>query len=197
MTKKQLAALQRIIDREASRIAWGKERLKETDQDSMREAGLHPSRDRYVVTDGNVAIIFRDKPEGVHEVERMDGLYDIMRTEIEFNDQFYDHLLALTVTASRINEWKHMSFAWKAGKTSKTGAIPVKLTAQREDGGTLEGFYDPRYVLDAAEAIGPGAMLYIGRYSKNSPFCSLLVFPRDWMENKDHVTGYVLPLRMM
>ena len=73
----------------------------------------------------------------------------------------------------------------------------MKLTAQRENGGTLEGFYDPRYVLDAAEAIGPGAMLYIGRYSKNSPFCSLLVFPRDWMEDKDHVTGYVLPLRMM
>ena len=121
MTKKQLAALQRIIDREASRIAWGKERLKETDQDAMREAGLHPSRDRFVVTDGNVAVIFRDKPEDVHEAERMDGLYDIMRTEIEFNDQFYDHLLALTVTAEHISEWKKQSKPWKAGKTNKTG----------------------------------------------------------------------------
>lgn len=196
MTKKQLAALQRIIDREASRIEQEKQNRKETDPKVERVAGVHPSRDHHVITDGNVAVIFCKKPDGVPEAERMDGLYDIMQKDIESSDRYHDHFLALTVTAEHISEWKKQAKSWKAGKTYKTGAVPVKLTAETTDGGTVEGFYDPRYVLDAVEAVGPGAMLYIGRYSRFSFHCSLLVFPKNWTEMEEHTTGYVLPLRI-
>lgn len=42
MTKKQQAALQRIIDREASHIEWEKQN-KKTDTGIERKAGVHPA----------------------------------------------------------------------------------------------------------------------------------------------------------
>ena len=196
MTKKQISALQRMIDREASRIEWKKQNRKEGDPAVEETAGAHTSHEKYIVTDGYVAVIFPEKPAELPEAERMDSLYDVMRSDIQNQDCFNDHFLALAVTAAHISEWKQQAKPWKAGKTHKTGAVPVKLTAQKPDGGTVEGFYDPRYLVDVVEAIGPGAMLYIGRYSPHSPFCSLLVFPKDWMENNEHAIGYVLPIRM-
>lgn len=189
MTKKQLAALQRIVDREAHQIELKKQDGKES---IPRIAGVHPSRDRYVVTDGYVAVAFCDKPDGMVDAERMDGLYDLVRKDFED----YDHFRTLTVTADNIKEWKQQAKPWRYGKTEKTGAVPVKLSAQNNSGGTVEGFYNPSYLVDVAEAIGPGAMFYIGRYSQHSPFCSLLVFPKDWMENNEYAIGYVLPIRM-
>lgn len=193
MTKKQIAALQRVIDREVSRIAWKKQNRKEGDLVVEETAGAHPSHEKYVVTDGYVAVIFPEKPTELPEAERNDGLYDMMWGDIVN----YDHFLALTVTATHISEWKQQAKPWKAGKTHKTGAVPVKFSVQAPDGGTIEGYYNPCYLLDAVEAIGPGAMIYIGKYSRNSPFCSLLVYPKNWMENADSKIGYVLPLRIM
>ncbi len=201
MTKKQLAALQRIITREQSKYnndAFEANKLRNDHKlVPAKQAGAHPSRDHHVVTDGYVAVIFHEKPDGVPEAERMDGLYDTMQKDVKCCDKYHDHFLALTVTANHISEWKKQAKAWKAGQTYKTGAVPVKLTAETTDGGTVEGFYDPRYVLDAVEAIGPGAMLYIERYSRFSSYCSLLVFLKNWTEMGDHATGYVLPLRIM
>lgn len=194
MTKKQYAALQRIIDREASRIEQQKQSEK-LDTGVKRSAGVHPSGERHIVTDGIVAVIFQEKPDGVPKAERMDSLWNIMRAEVECSDKYTDHFLALTVTSDHISEWKKLSKDWKAGKTHKTGAVPVKLTAQDNSGGTVEGFYNPICLVDAVEAIGSGAMFYIGKYSRSSPFCSLLVHPKNWMENDSHATGYILPLR--
>lgn len=197
MTKKQISALQRMIDREASRIEWKKQNRKEGDPAVEETAGAHPSHEKYIVTDGYVAVIFPEKPAELPEAERIDSLYDMMRNDIHNQDCFNDHFLALTVTAAHISEWKQQAKPWKAGKTNKTGAVPVKLTAQKSDGETVEGFYDPRYLVDVVEAIGPSVMLYIGRYSRHSPFCSLLVYPKNWMEEHDPKVGYVLPLRIM
>jgi len=193
MTKKQSAALQRIIDRETSRIEWKKQNRKEGDPAVEETVGAHPSHEKYVVTDGYVAVIFPKKPEELPEAERNDSLYDLVRNDITG----YDHFLALTVTAAHISEWKKQAKPWKAGKTHKTGAVPVKLSAQTPSGGTVEGFYDPCYLVDAVEAIGPSAMIYVGKYSRHSPFCSLLVYPKNWMEEHDPKVGYVLPLRIM
>lgn len=193
MTKKQTAALQRIIDREASHIEWEKQNRKEGDPAVEKTAGVHPSYDQHIVTDGCVAVIFHEKPEGLPDARRMDRLFDVIRNDIDG----YDHFLALTVTSAHISEWKKQAKPWKAGKTHKTGAVPVKFTAQKPDGGTVEGSYDPRYLLDAVEAIGPSAMLYIGKYSEYSPLCSLLVYPKNWMEDSNHAVGYVLPLRIL
>ena len=195
MTKKQQAAMQRIIDREASRIEWEKQNRK-TDAGIERRAGVHPSCGCHIITDGYVAVIFQEKPDELPGAECMDGLWEVMRREVECHDKYTDHFLALTVTADTIKEWKRLSKDWKAGKTHKTGAVPVKLTVQNDVGGVVEGYYDPRYLVDAVEAIGPGAMIYIGKYSRSSPFCSLLVYPKNGMESTDHTIGYVLPLRI-
>ncbi len=195
MTKKQQAALKRIIDREASRIEWEKQN-KKVDIGIERKAGVHPSGERHIVTDGMVAVIFQEKPDGVPEAERMDELWNFMRREVECSDKYTDHFLALTVTADHISEWKKLSKDWKSGKTYKTGAVPVKLIAQNNDGGMVDRHYDPRHLVDTVEAIGPGAMIYIGKYSRQSCFCSLLVYPKNWMEDANHSIGYVLPLRI-
>ena len=68
------------------------------------------------------------------------------------HDKYTDHFLALTVTADTIKEWKQLSKDWKAGKTHKTGAVPVKLTAQDNDGRVVDGYYDPRYLVDVVES---------------------------------------------
>lgn len=193
ITKKQAAALQRVIDREASHIERKKQNRKKGDPAVDETAGVHPSHEKYIVTDGYVAIVFPERPAELPEAERNDGLYDLIRNDI----YGYNHFLALTVTAAHISEWKQQAKPWKAGKNYKTGATPVKLSAQTFDGGTVEGFYDPRYLVDAVEAIAPGAMIYIGKYSRSSPFCSLLVYPKNWMGNADSKVGYVLPLRIM
>lgn len=187
MTKKQTAALQRIIDRETCRYACKKETERKT-------AGVHPGGNGWnVVTDGYVAVLF---PDGLsHDLpwseDSLSGIYDMVRKETR-----YDHFLAHTVTVEDIREWKKLSKPWKAGLTHKTGAVPVHLTAHKLDGGTLDGYYDPRYLVDAVEAIGPGAMIYISKYSGYSSFCSLLIYPKDWMEDSEHTVGYVMPLRI-
>lgn len=177
MTKKQLAALQRIINRDFGRLS-----------------GAHPSCDHYVVTDGSVAVIFCGKPDGVPEAERIDWLYETIQKDIECHGRYHDHFLALTVTADHISKWKKQVKPWKEGKTYKYDVVPVRLTAQINNGGVVKGLYKPRYLLDAVEVIGPGAMLYVGGHNGVS---SLLVLPKNWMENDCHVVGYVLPVRIM
>lgn len=193
MTKKQIAALQRIIDREAFHIKLAKQNRKEGDLAVERAAGVHRSHSQYIVTDMHVAVLYPERPEGLPAGDWNDRLLDAMENDIDG----YDHFLALTVTPAYISEWKKQAKAWKAGKTYKTGAVPVKIAAQRPDGGTVEGYYNPWYLVDVVEAIGPGAMVYIGKHSDDSPFCSLLVYPKDWMENSERSIGYVLPLRIM
>lgn len=82
MTKKQIAALQRIIDREASRIEWKKQNRKEGDPEVEKTAGAHPSHEKVIVTDGYVAVVFSEMPAELPEAERNDSLYDLIRNDI-------------------------------------------------------------------------------------------------------------------
>ena len=181
MTKKQTAALSRMICREISRF----------DGDNTIQAGVHTAYDRYIVTDGTAAIILPEMPDTLRKGSQMDSIYDVIRRNMENAD----HILADTVTADHIRTWKQLAKPWKAGKDAKTGAVPVEITAQNNRI-TITGSSNPCGLIDAVEAIGAGAMLYLGR-GKCSSFPSLLVYPKDWMAQRAFAFGYVLPLRIL
>lgn len=183
ITQKQSAALRRIIARE--RVNW-----------HYAWAGAHPCCGKYIVTDTHVAVIFCEKPENLPEGGRQDMIYESLRAEIERTESQYDHFLALAATPSYIKELRSQAIPWRAGETLETGAVPTKVTAQRSDGGIVEGYYNSGLVMDVIEAIGPGAMLYIGNSCIVRDLCSLHVLPKNWMEDSNHAIGYVFPLRV-
>ena len=88
MTKKQTAALSRMICREISRF----------DGDNTIQAGVHTAYDRYIVTDGTAAIILPEMPDTLRKGSQMDSIYDVIRRNMENAD----HILADTVTADHI-----------------------------------------------------------------------------------------------
>lgn len=180
MLKKQIVALNRILD-------W--ERFYRNNN----SCGVHPTGDRYVVTEGHIAILLREKPDGFPEADRQDGILKSIE-----NDRGYgDYTLAFSATADQIKEWKRLSKPWKEGKTHKTGAVPVEITAQRDDGNKVSGFFNPLLLVDAAEVVGTGCMFYIGHNTRwNSHWPTLLVYPKDWMGTDPKIMGFVLPLRI-
>lgn len=180
MTKKQITALNRILARE---------RLRRADE----PCGIHPAGNRYIVTDGVAAILLRDKPEGFPEADRQDTVYKSIQNDREYGD----HVLAFTATADMVKNWKQMAREWQGGKSVKDGAPPVEITAQREDGAKVSGFFNPLLLVDAAEAVGTGCMVYIGHNTRlNSYWPTLLIYPKDWMGTAPKITGFVLPLRI-
>lgn len=180
MLKKQIAALNWIQD-------W--ERFCRED----KPCGVHPAGDGYVITEGHLAILLRKKPDGFPEADRQDDLYKSIQNDREYGD----HVLAFAATADMVKSWKHLSRQWKGGKTVKDGAPPVEITAQREDGTKVSGFFNPLLLVDAAEAVGTGCMVYIGHNTRwNSHWPTLLVYPKDWMGTDPEIMGFVLPLRI-
>lgn len=61
MTKKQLAALNRIVGREQTRY-------DETQSEAL--AGVHPSEKHFAITDGTMVVLFAEQPEGIPVGER-------------------------------------------------------------------------------------------------------------------------------
>lgn len=180
MLKKQIAALNRILDLEQ---IYRKDKL----------CGVHPAGDRYIITEGHVVVLLREKPDGFPEADRQDDVFK----QIQNDRDHGDHILASTVTTDIIKEWKRLSKDWKAGKTHKTGTIPVEITAQREDGSKVSGSFNPILLVDVAEAVGTGCMFYIGHNTRwNSSWPTLFVYHKDWMESAQDIMGFALPLRI-
>lgn len=178
--KKQITALNRILD-------W--ERFYRED----KPCGVHPAGDRYIVTEGHIAILLRDKPDGFPDADRQNSILN----SIESDRNYGDHILAFCVTADQIKEWKQLSKPWKEGRIHNACAVPVEITAQRENGSTVSGFFNPLLLVDTAEAVGTGCMFYIGHNTRwNSYWPTLLVYPKDWMGTDPELMGFVLPLRI-
>ena len=197
MTKKQIAALRRIIKREQSvyDIAAFNANKCRSDNKTIapKQAGVHPSLEKHIVSDGCVVVVFSKKPPELPEAERSNGIYEQIQCDIGT----HRHVLALTVTAAHISEWRQLSKPWRVGNPHRINAPPAQIVAQTPDGRTVEGFYNPCYLVDAVEAIGPGAMIYIGKSVYDGGFYlkSLLIYPKNWMENADQEIAYVIPLQ--
>lgn len=79
MTKKQLAALKRILDREAA----------EYQVKSGRPApGQHPSENKYAITDGHVCVLTNSPCPGLPVGERADFLAKIVQNERKHGSHF-------------------------------------------------------------------------------------------------------------
>lgn len=159
MTKKQISALWRIIKREQSEYdnaAFEANKFRSDNRTfAPKQAGVHPSLEKHIVTDRCVAVIFPKSPPKLPEAERSNGLYEQIQRDIGT----HRHVLALTVTAAHISEWRQLSKPWRVGNPHRINAPPAQIVAQTPDGRTVEGFYNPCYLVDAVEAIGPGAMI--------------------------------------
>lgn len=183
MTKKRIAALSNII---------ALENVRNEERKSEAIPGIHPACDKWLVTDGIAAVVLSEKPEGLQEAEELQNVYKLVEQEINRTDK----LLAYTATQNKIKEWKALAKLWKQGKDHKTGATPVEITVHTDDGYTLTGYYNPWFLVNVVEAVGPNALIYIGRGGRFSNFPTLFVYPKDWMERDPDTIGFLLPIRM-
>jgi len=177
MTVKQKTALNRILERE-----------KLIRPDTF---GLRASLDKWVITDGAMAVMFHEKPDGFHAGSKMDSLAEYILDEFE-NGNFI-----LASTQIDIPTWKAdtKGYQQKKLRSKQQPAHPMlHIEAIGEDGRVYEGHYNKQYVLDAVEALGSKAFLYISTRSRKpgqSP--SLMVLHEDWMEDRTLPFALILP----
>lgn len=175
MTKKQQAALQRIINRETARN--NENGVK--DHGNFVFGGVHPVEDGYVITDGYVAVYYHQKPEGFADASQADSLGRVIMNERNNGNH------TLIEEKFPLDDWKKL-----ARQAERSGA-----TARVTIGPAQDTDFNPRLVVDAMEAIGTGALAYLGRIP-NARNSTLLIYPKNWMDNPDSCSfALVLPLR--
>lgn len=190
MTKKQLAALQRILEREAAAFQT---------LSGRPVPGQHPSEDKFAVSDGNICILLDVPLPNLPMGERLDSLVRIVHNERKGETHF-------PVPESQIDRprWTRWS---KRGGGEPHGvelSAPVLHPDQLifEDAGAAEpstevtGKFDPQLLIDATDAVGDKPLFFLGFGPFNAHFPSLLVFPPEWTEQRDiEPMALVFPLR--
>ncbi len=182
MTKKQIAAMGNIIALENAQCEDWKLKTK---------PGIHPAWDKWIVTDGISAVLLNEKPDDLPEGDEMQQIYNLVEHEIKEADAF----LSCIATSEKIKEWKALAKPWKKGKDIKTGAVPVEITVNTNDGHTISAHFNPWYLVNVVESVGTNAMLYIGRECQFNKRPALFVYPKDWMEYAPDAIGFLLPIR--
>ena len=197
MTKKQLAALQRILAREkaAYQVCSGRP-----------APGQHPSEDKYAITDGTICVLM-DGPEAALPVgEQADTFARIVRNERKSEAH-------VPVPADQINVSKWRTQAKRQSSQSQGAELtapilrPEQLCVDDLDAPTKQlrvddldaptkqlrvddldtstvvvGHFDPQLLVDAVEAVGGNPLFFLGYGRFNSRFPSLLVMPPEWTE---------------
>lgn len=191
MTKKQLAALRRILDREAAAYRA---------LPSRPAPGQHPSGDKYAVSDGNICILSDAPFPDLRMGERVDSLAQIVQNERTGEAHF-------PVPQTQIDR-SYWAKQIRQGDNHPHGvelSAPVLYPDQLhfDDAGATElpteviGKFDPQLLVDATDAVGDKPLFFLGFGSFNSRFPSLLVIPPDWTEpNCTKPIVLVLPLRI-
>lgn len=192
MTKKQFAALQRILEREATayRALPGRP-----------VPGQHPSEDKFAVSDGNICILLDAPLPNLPMGERVDFLVRIVHNERKGETHF-------PVPENQIDRPHWMRLIKRGGSESHGVelAAPILHPDQLifEDAGVAKtstevtGKFDPQLLIDAVEVTGGRkAGFFLGFGPFNGHFPSLLVMPPDWNEhNCTKPIALVLPLRI-
>lgn len=177
MTKKQQSAIQRIISRDTSRRNFD----KRPGDDGFIPGGIHPSDKGYVVTDGMVAIYFPDKPEGFPDASALPRMSKLILDEWKNGNHI------LIEQELPVDEWKQVI------RQQKNTDYPPRITITVDP--LPPSDFNPRLVIDAMEAMGAGAMVYIGKTRDHPSYDTLLVYPKNWMESPDSPLALVLPYR--
>lgn len=185
MTRKQINALCRILEREAvtyqARIG-------------RPAPGQHQSEDKVAVTDGNICVLLDvtipDLPMG----DRADSFASIIR-----NERNSDRYFPVSADQIRVSDWRAL-----AKKQAEDGSgIELNIQPDSDPSGPgqsilnlITGRFNPQLLVDAVDAVGGKPQFFLGMGRFNFRFPSLLVFPPDWRDND--VSGpvvFVLSLR--
>lgn len=191
MTKKQIAALQRILEREAA------EHRMRPDRPSP---GQHPCGGKYAVTDGMICVLM-DAPEPTLPLgEQADTFAEIVHKERKSEAHY-------PVPADQINVSKWRTQAKRRNEQSQrvklsTSILPpekLRIDDLEATGAptVIEGQFNPQLLVDAVEAVGGDSLLFLGYGRFNKRFPSLLVMPPEWTEiNCSDPIALVLSLRV-
>ena len=190
MTKKQLAALLRILEREAAayRALSGRP-----------APGQHPSEDKFAVSDGNICILL-DAPIPILPMgERVGSLVQIVHNERKGETHF--PVPESQIDRSSWTRWMRRGSGEPHGVELSAPVLhPDQLIF--EDAGAAEtstevtGKFDPQLLIDATDAVGDKPLFFLGFGPFNAHFPSLLVFPPEWTEQRDiEPMALVFPLR--
>lgn len=190
MTQKQLAALRRILDREAAayRMLSGRS-----------IPGQHPSEDKFAVSDGNICILSDTPFPDLKMGERVDSLTQIVQNERKSETHF-------PVPKDQIDRPRWARLIRRDG--GQPHGVELSASVLRpdqlhfDDAGAVEtpevvGKFDPQLLVDAADAVGGNPLFFLGYGPFNGHFPSLLVMPPDWTEsNCAKPIALVLPMRI-
>lgn len=190
MTKKQIAALQRILDREAAayQVLSGRP-----------VPGQHPSQNKYAVSDGDICILMDEPLPDFPLGGRVDSLAQIVQNERKGETHF-------PVSGDQIDR-----FRW-ARQIKRCNGRPhgVEISApivypdqlhiyQAEEtvsSKEITGKFDPQLLIDAVDVVGESPLLFLGFGPFNAHFPSLLAFPPEWTEERGaEPIALVFPLR--
>lgn len=181
LTKKQIAALNRIMK------DGQKERMK------GKPNGLHPSGNGFAITDGVAVVMFNEKPDGFPDADRIDFLSKYIYEFAEKSDCVLveDDLLADRCKRA-IREWKRIN------NPDDKSALVISLSVKDEKGFFITSKFDARKLLNVVEAMGTGALVYLGKdrtHMNVSPLPCVLVKQKHWMGGNDDYQALLLPVR--
>ena len=186
MTRKQLSALQRILDREAAmhQVLSGRP-----------SPGQHPSQGKYAVSDGDICILSNEPFPDVKLGGRADSLAQIVQNERKSEAHF-------PVPEDQVDRSRWARWARRPDRgVELTAPILhpdqfVIYEAEAKSSTEVSGKFDPQLLVDAVDAVGGNPLLFLGYGPFNSHFPSLLMFPPEWTEERGaDPIALVLPLR--
>lgn len=191
MTKKQIAALQRILEREAAayRALSGRP-----------TPGQHPSQDKYAISDGNICVLL-DAPIPEFPVGgQVNSLARIVYNERKGETHF-------PVPEGEIDRPRWAKQVRRCNNQIQGMALSAPIirpdqlnfeeTGIAETATEVTGKFDPQLLVDATDAVGGGPLYFLGYGPFNKHFPSLLVMPPRWTEsNYAKPIALVLPLRV-
>lgn len=172
MTKKQIAAITRIANRSKGGAC-------------ARPYKSTEDKDMYLVTDCYVGVCLHDCPDGLPVGERADDIMRNIKMEGWIDTGSPENDAEMAITQKDLAAWKQMT---KRPPEERWTIIESEHSY---------GYYNPKYIVDACEAIGKNACLNIGHRQNNLPF--LIVFDNScWNGFIAGETEYafVLPVRV-
>lgn len=162
LTKKQIAAMERMIDYE---------RYNKEERKLGGGAGLHPSEDKFIITDGMVVVVFNEQPDCLELAERED-FYCKYVDDLMKDDRSIRASAVPTIQECKqvIRDWKKMS---NLGKPQRP---KVEVSGVDERGNRIVSYFDARLLVNAMEAMGSSFAVFIGRdtqYKLPLPFVTI------------------------
>lgn len=191
MTKRQLSALQRILEREAAAY----QAL------SGRPApGQHPSENKFAVSDGNICILSDELFSDLKMGERVDSLAQIVRNERKGETHFPvpEHQIDRSYWARQIGRGGDQLHGVElSAPVLHPDRLHFDNVGVAEVPTEIMGKFDPQLLVDAADAIGGSPLYFLGYGPFNGHFPSLLIMPPGWTEsNCTKPIALVLPMRI-